>query len=233
MCSYPPRQLVRHSEWRRLALTRRGVAALEFALTVPALIFLLLGMYDLSSGWITSRRLTTAAFSVGQIATIRAVQPDSTNALSYDEAWKASTAAYAAMPQMAVSGAVYAVALSEIVFSADSSCPGGSCVATVKWSALLLGVGQKRACGTMTVAPDTSAPDPTQLPADAFQPNPILVVDVTYTFTPLFLQSIIGTIPMRWMSYFPSRSGKNSVFGGTLDQVIKYDDPNNPGAQCS
>ena len=41
--------LARHC-WHTVRGARRGVAALEFALPVPALVFLLFGMYDLSMG---------------------------------------------------------------------------------------------------------------------------------------------------------------------------------------
>ena len=205
----------------------RGVAAVEFALTAPVLILLMAGMYDLSSGWITWRRLATAAFSIGQIATIIAVQPDSTSLLTYNDAWRASTAIYAAMPQTLVAGASYGVTLSEVVFSTDSSCPANTyCVAKVSWSAGLVGPdATRRPCTRLNSVPDTAPSSLTTLPAAMFQSAPSLVVDVNYTFTPLFLQTLVGTIPMRFVQYFPSRSG-------TTNQFITYVNPNDPAAQC-
>ena len=223
----PPRRTLIHS--------RRGVAAMEFGLMAPVIVFLLAGMYDFSNGWITWRKLTSASYAVGQIATRLAVQPDSTNALGYTDAWRASTAAYAAMPQLRNPGAIYAVTLSEVVFSTNNGCTGGSyCVAKVTWSATLLGNGAPRPCVNLNSSPDTAAPSPITLAASAFPvapvlPAPIFIVDVTYTYTPLFLQTFIGTIPMRQTAYFPSRSGSVRSLS---DQIVTYSDPNNPGAQC-
>lgn len=200
---------------------------------VPALVFLMFGMYDLANGWITRSRLTTATFAIGQVATTLAAQQDGTNSLTQQNAYRSSTAALAAMPQLSVTGTNYSVTLSGVVFSANSDCPKGSCVAKVSWSATLLGVGQRRPCTNLTSVSDTAAPSLTTLSADAFQANPILVVDMTYTFTPLFLQSFIGTIPMRSVAYFSPRSGVNRLTtDGTSDLVFHYTDLNDPTVQC-
>jgi len=65
-----------------------------------------------------------------------------------------------------------------------------------------------------------SKPDPALLPQKAFlQAAPLLVVDVTRTFTPMFLGAFTGGVPLASSAYLPVRSG-------TVDQTIKYDDPN-------
>lgn len=137
------------------ASDQRGVAALEFALTAP-LLLLLMGMYDLANGWIAMQRLTAATRSVGQIATLLAVNADGSNSLSHDQAWRASTAIYAAMPELLAAGSVYGVAMSEVLFTSPPACAGTSCVANVAWSTLLLGVAPTRACGTLTATDDSA-----------------------------------------------------------------------------
>lgn len=73
---------------------------------------MLLSMYDITNGWLAWRRLTAAAQAVGQIATLLAVNADGTNSLTVDQAWRASTAVYASMPEMRVADARYGVTMS-------------------------------------------------------------------------------------------------------------------------
>ncbi len=201
---------------------RRGVAALEFALASPMLILMLLSMYDIANGWLAWRRLTAAAQSVGQIATMLAVNADGTNSLTFDQAWRSSTAVYASMPEMLVTGARYGVTLSQVLFTSTSACNGAICAAHVDWSKAMLGVAAPRPCGALSATADDAAPGPTVMPQSAFQAAPVLVADVTYDFKPLFLGGVVGPISMARSSYFPARSGSSN-------QVITYSGPN---AQC-
>lgn len=211
-------------------------------------------MYDLANGWMTWSRLTTATFAIGQIATTLAVQLDATNLLTRADAWRASTAILAALPQLDQSpnfnqlpqfnngASQYSVVLSEVVFSQNPAGPvslnGTAAPPTytgaVFWSAKILGTGAFRPCGKITSAGDANTPSLTTLPVDAFQANPILVVDTTYNFTPLFLQSFVGPIPMRWAAYLPSRSGTNnkSIVTGVSDMVIRYEDISGATQHC-
>ena len=191
----------------------------------PAMVLVLSGMYDLASAWITSRRITTAVYSVGQIATTLSPQPDNSNALSYTDAWRASTAAYAAMPQLLAPGAVYSVTLTQVVFGENTSCPKGTCEARVKWSKTFLGTGAARLCGVLNHVSDTTPASMATLPEDAFQAQPALLVDLSYTYNPLFLKTLIGPIPMHETAIFPVRIGNTNDL-----QTIKYVDA---GAQCS
>ena len=202
--------------------SRRGVVALEFAMMAPLLMVPLMFMYDAANGWMVWHRLTLAARSIAQISTLLAVNADGTNTLSHDQAWRASTAVYAAMPETLAAGATFGVVMSEVLFTSPDSCNGEACVANVGWSTTLLGSAPRRACGTLSVVPDSFPPSPAVLPQSVFQPAPILVVDVTYSFKPTLLGSLIGGIPMAWSAYLPVRSG-------TSDQTISYDDPK---AQC-
>lgn len=202
---------------------RRGVVALEFALMAPLLTIPLMFMYDAANGWMVWHRLTVATRSVAQISTLLAVNADGSNTLSHDQAWRASTAIYAAMPETLAAGATYGVVMSEVLFTSPDSCNGEACVANVAWSTTLLGSAPRRACNAPLYAiPDSSPPTPGGLPQSAFQPAPILVVDVTYSFKPTLLGGFIGGIPMAWSAYLPVRSG-------TSDQTISYEDSK---AQC-
>ncbi len=186
------------------------------------LILMLLSMYDIANGWLAWRRLTTAAQAVGQIATLLAVNADGTNTLTADQAWRASTAVYASMPETLATGARYGVTMSQVLFTTAPGCNGASCAAHVDWSHAVLGIAAPRPCGALSVIADDAAPGPTVMPQSSFQPAPILVVDVTYAFKPLFLGGVVGNIDMARSSYFPARSG-------TSNQLITYADP---VAQC-
>ena len=203
--------------------SRRGVVALEFAMMAPLLMVPLMFMYDAANGWMVWHRLTLAARSVAQISTLLAVNADGSNTLSHDQAWRASTAVYAALPETLVAGATYGVVMSEVLFTSPDKCNGVACVANVGWSTTILGSAPRRACGApLSAVPDSFPPSPGVLPQSAFQSAPMLVVDVTYSFKPTLLGSLIGGIPMAWSAYLPVRSG-------TSDQTISYEDSN---AQC-
>ena len=172
--------------------SRRGVAALEFAICAPVLIIMLLGMYDLARGWAASSKLTTSAFSIGQIATILAVQSDGTSVLNGTDAWRAATAINGSMPQTLAPGSSYAVSFSEVEFSTDNSCTTPAyCIAKVKWTVNMLpgnNATYERKCVQLNRDADTVPPDLSDLPLDVFTPSPILVVDVYYTYVPTFTQ---------------------------------------------
>lgn len=219
---------------------QRGVAALEFALTVPALVLLLFGMYDFANGWMTWSRLTSGTFAIGQIATTLAVQPDGTNSLSPLDATRASTAILASMPQLTTNGIDYGVVLSEVVFKAnppatnkDGTLAPPTYTGTVSWTVNTKGKGDLRPCARITAVGDNGVPSLMTLPQDAFQANPILVVDTTYSFTPLFLQGFIGPFQMRWAAYFPSRSGTNNTApDGLSDMFIRHKDDSGGTVYC-
>lgn len=217
-----------HCRWS-IGRSRRGVAALEFAICAPVLIVLLLGVYDLARGWTASSKLTTSAFSIGQIATILAVQSDGTSVLNGADAWRAATAINGSMPQTLAPGSSYAVSFSEVEFSTDNTCTMPTyCIAKVKWTVNMLpgnNTTYERKCVQLNRDADTVPPDLGDLPLDAFTASPILVVDVYYTYTPTFTQSIISPITMHWMAPYGARSGN---LQSRSDQFIHYVDAPNP-----
>ena len=185
----------------------------------PVLLLMMMSMYDITNGWLSLQRMTVAARSAAQIATLVGVNADGTNSLSNIQAWRASTAVYAAMPELlAVGPAAFGVTMTEVEFLTYDNCLQTSCVADVSWSTLLLGNAPTRLCGTLSAVANDAPPGRSVLPESAFQDAPLLVVDLTYQFTPLFLGGITGPISMARSAYLPVRSG-------VLDQSITYDDP--------
>jgi Flp pilus assembly protein TadG len=173
----------------RVALDRRGVAALEFALRAPALIVIMLSLYDVTSAVISWWQLSAAAGAIARIATNLAATNTNTNILTIEKATTASTAVFALMPTLATTpGSRYGVVISSVVMTPTTpGCTSGcTYVANTAWSLALQGSPSTRPCGTLSLVPDGQPASSTTLPADAFTPSPLVVVDVIYDFAPLF-----------------------------------------------
>ena len=59
---------------------------------------------------------------------------------------------------------------------------------------------------------DTATPSPSTLPDDIYSAAPLLVVDVTYTFQPLFFTFITGNVVMAQSSYLSPRMGLTTAW---------------------
>lgn len=195
---------------RAFAACRRAVAALEFAILAPFLLAATLGLYDLATAFITWRRITVATQSIVEIATASAANADNTNSLTEEQAWTASTALFALLPQLrSEPPTAYSVVVSAVVFRPkDKQCARRcSYVANTAWSRTVQGVGPQRSCGQLADAPNGADPGPTTLPIDVFGPASLLVVDVTYSFRPLFSGLVWGDLRISRAAYFPPRTG--------------------------
>ncbi len=213
---------------RRLPGGTRAVAALEFALVAPFLLTAALGLYDLANAALTMRRLTIAADAIAQIATAAAVNADNTNTLTREQAWAASTAPFALLPGLrAQPMGDYSVVLSAVVFRlADRSCTANcTYLAATAWSGTFQGIATQRQCGDLTAVADDLPPSPTTLPASAFGPASLLVVDMAYTFHPLFASVFTGDMRFTRSAYFPPRTG-------SFDKWVRYVSPPDQVVHC-
>ncbi len=191
---------------------QRGVAALEFALLAPVLIVIAMSLFDVTNAIIAWWQLAAAADAIGRIATTYAATQNNSNSLTTAQAATASTAVFAVMPALSTAPlSRYGVTLSSIVMAATSSnCTSGcTYVANTAWSVALQGIAAARPCGTLVAVADGAPPSVSTLPVDAFTAAPVLAVDVTYDFTPLFT-SLFGS-GLRFMetAYMPARTGGN------------------------
>jgi len=110
---------------------RRGSVALEAAITLPVLVTLFLGAFDLVGAVTAWRGARTSAIAIAEIATNIAVQDTTgSNVITSTQVWDASTAifAYFANLKLASNANPYAVTLSAVVFNSVASCSNGSCV---------------------------------------------------------------------------------------------------------
>ena len=196
--------------------SRAGVAGLEFALVSPILLVLFLGTIDLSDALLTARRMSLAAGSIAEIATTSSAQTQALNVLTDVQAWQATTAAFAFFPGWTakVSRQTFAITVSAVVFTATPADCTQNCAYTAKiiWSvANNLGVAKLRACGPITMVPNTSPTTYDTLPAGDFGATSLLVADVSYTFQPTFFSFLIGDIPMMHSAYMSPRINNETL----------------------
>lgn len=173
---------------------RRAVSAIEFAIWAPFMCFLFLGSMDIIRYIQATGRLTDVAGTMGQMLSV-----NTTGTVNYVDLQFFHDSAMITYPQVLVDAAQQnkswsndmAITITSITFTATPSGCTSSCtyVPRVVWS----NGTNKRPCTATnaTTAPitsmsDTSSPSATTLPADGFGPTSLLVVDVVYTFRPLF-----------------------------------------------
>jgi Flp pilus assembly protein TadG len=201
-----------------LLRSRSGITVIEFALTAPVMVMALSGMYDATTAYIALLRLNTAAQAIDEIATSMAAGSATTNTLNLTQATTAASAIYAYFPTtLQASTQPYSVVISSVVMADDSGCTSNCTLqAHVAWSGIYessAGAGTLRQCDSTpgqhvtTQVGNGASPSPTTLPASVYTTAPILVVDVTYTFKPMFYTFITGTIQMMQSAYFPARAG--------------------------
>ncbi len=212
----------------RAAADRRGAAALEFALLTPVLVMIVLSVTDVTEAVITWWRLSAAAGTIARIATTYAATPTNNNVLTVKQATTASTAVFAVVPALAAAPATgYGVAISSVVMTPTvPGCTSGcTYVATTAWSAALQGGAQTRLCGRLNAVPDGQPASLTALPLDAFTPAPLLVVDVTYDFAPLFTNLFGAGLRFMETAYLAPRTGDDTAW-------VRLTGPNAAPAQC-
>jgi Flp pilus assembly protein TadG len=219
---------VRLVRWLRRTGDHRALAALEFALVAPFLVTLVLSVYDVSNAAIAWIQLCGAARAIALIATASAATPSSTNVLSSTAAYTASTAIYALLPDLTTAAtSQFGVTLSSIAFTPTvATCTSGcTYVGNVAWSVALQGSAATRPCGHPAAVADSAAPSLTTLPTDAFSAAPLLVVDITYNFTPVFNVLFGSGLVLRQSAYMGTRVGTNANW-------VQYTGPNQAKVQC-
>ncbi|OIQ90324.1 TadE-like protein [mine drainage metagenome] len=163
---------------------RAGSVAVEFALVIPILIFLLTGLYQMWTLTVVNRELETVAASIGQMLT-----QSTTGSVSDDDLAFTASSTMVLFPGILSDAANkglswsddIGITISSVVFGQQAN---GSYQAQVAWSRGT----SKRPCGTaLSAAADDAAPSPTTLPQDLFGAGSLIVVDVVFAYTPSFV----------------------------------------------
>ena len=194
---------------------RRGLAGIEFAVTVPFIIILLCGVVDLSRAIIMARRLTVAAAATATIASTMAVQAATLSSLTGPQAWQASTAPFAYFPEWLSEPppGTFSITLSGVVFTPAAS----GYTAHVAWStANPAGVARLRACGALGLVADSTASSLTTLPADTAGLTSLIVADLSGVFAPVFTSVFLGPFTLQRSAYVSPRINNGVALIGSF-----------------
>lgn len=212
----------------RTAADERGVAGLEFALLAPALVIVMLSLYDVTNAVIAWWQISAAAGTIARITTNFAATTANTNVLVTTQATTASTAVFGVMPALTSAPASrYGVAISSVVMTPTVPGCTSNCtyVANTAWSMALQGTATPRPCGQLGSVADGVPSSSTTLPLGAFTSAPLIVVDVTYDFTPLFANLSWGNLRFMETAYLATRTGSDAEW-------VRLTGPQAALAQC-
>jgi len=190
-----------------------GVAAVEFAFIAPILLLLLLAGFDVGRFVLATQRVERVAGSVAQmLAETPASSPGSqvgyvsSNDLLFD--WNSAMFTFpdvlaAANAQNTNWWNMLNVQMSSINFVAT---PAG-CTTNCNYTAKVLWSLGARSCGS-SIQPvtDSTYYSPTTLPADIFGPRSMIVVDVTYAWTPSVGAAYLPSIPIVRSAFLSPRA---------------------------
>ena len=210
MLRYSPRRS-RHANLRSFCRDSLAISAVEFALILPIMMTLLFGSVEMSAGMKASRKLTLAADNVAEL-----LSQNGTGSVTYLDLQLARDSAMIVFPdvladaksqgidwtadmQISMSG----IAITPTVNGCTSSC---SYQAKVAWT----GGPNPRPCNVVLGTTGNSAAlAPGVLPLDLVNPPFLVVVDVAYSFRPLFGVALTGTFPLKRAAYYAPRTVSN------------------------
>jgi Flp pilus assembly protein TadG len=163
--------------WPRLTRDTRGVSAVEFALVLPLMIGLYLGLAEVSQGIGIDRKVTLTAHALGDLASQATTISDGQMSNILDAASAVMTP-YSATP--------LSVTVSAINIDASGN-------ATVGWSDTRGGTA--RACGSSITVPGALAVPNSQL----------ILSEAKYSYTPAIGYAITGTLTLSEKLYMSPR----------------------------
>jgi Flp pilus assembly protein TadG len=228
---------------RQAAVDRRGVAAVEFGLICPVMVILTIGVFDLSKAGILWEQTYAAARSIAESASTAALQPDGSTSLSQAQAQEALSIIFAEMPWLRagiatgpisagnVPGSTVSAVLTSVSYAPNVTSCTASCTYTaiVQWSKaysgynFITGTSVLRPCVTLTPVAPTAPSSLTTAPISALsaalkstnsnQPDPFLVADVSFKYTPLFFRYLLGPVTFKATAYWTTRSSGAGTSG--------------------
>jgi Flp pilus assembly protein TadG len=206
------------------ARSRRGVAAVEFALTLPFMILLMLGSIEVARLITFTRKIELVADTAVEMLS----QTPVGDVLADADLTFTQGSTVVIFPQIlqdaANKGEVWSsdiqITMSSVQFTQTStSCTTltPTCYnATVVWTS----GPNKRPCKTnLGAVADTATPTQATLPTDLYGPGSIVVVDIVYTYTPLFVQKLFGSIKISRSAFLAPRYVPLVTYSGSTGTV--------------
>lgn len=172
---------------RRWWANARGVAAVEFAFTVPILLIIYLAGFGLSQAMATYRKVSDTTVELANVAT----QYTTMGATDVTSVMNASAQVMAPYPTQNLT-----IVLSEITTDASNN-------ATVTWSQAFNGATP------LTVGAPASLPTGLASPSTSY-----LLVQTTYLYTPIVGSHFMGSIPMTDQIYMQPRASSSIPYTG-------------------
>ena len=196
-------RMLRVSFWTQTT----GISAIEFALCAPIFIMLLLAGTDALRYTLATDQVEVVASTVGEL-----IAENDSSTVNYMDLQFHHDSAMLTFPRLLSDsfaqnqawGTTISISMASVDFGPKQSGCGSGCVYTPKmaWA----GGNNPRSCLVpMTPADDSSAPSPTTLPAHIYGPGSSIVVDVAYTFKPLFQSVFFVGLTIRRSYYVAPR----------------------------
>lgn len=209
----------------REALGEGGSATIEFAVIAPVMFLLAIAVLDITKAMILYQQVYNTAHVVAVTASSMAIQPDKSTSLTTTQAQQAMSAIFTEIPwiRSGVETGKKSVTLTSVSFVlSDPTCVPTSTtpcayIPEVAWSVAYFdpptrypgGVNTftnvTRPCGSQTqLAPTARVPgDLKSLPTvNVVNPDPIVVVDVHYQYTPLFYSYIFSVFTTEYVDFW-------------------------------
>ncbi len=219
---------------RRLSSFRKdssAVAAIEFALLAPVLVFFMLVEFDVYRYVMTTQRLEYVAESVAEMFASATASPMATipgNGVVADSDINFyMNSALFVYPEILTSPAVMQGASWYIAMEVDTAAiamiqyfPGVYTPTTI-WHGANQSAGNTRQCNTIySIVSNSSVPTPSTLPSGVVGPNAIIVVDVRTTFQPTFGASYMPTISIVRSVFMSPRNVPFVEYHGTGSSAV-------------
>ncbi len=195
---------------------RGGTAAVEFAMILPLMVLMYIGVVDVSRGVIASRKLNALSRTISDLVS----QQPTSQTTPIATLSTIFTAASAIMQPYGTSGLTMTVSAVDVKAKGNGTC----CDALVRWT--YTQGGTKRQCSTaLTQVPNGTAPTSLNIPAAIITANQaagyaytsgqvsyVIISDVTYTYLPIFSQAASWfSSGMRKTSFMVPRSSSGAV----------------------
>jgi hypothetical protein len=211
--------------FRAFAHDTVGIAATEFAVMMPFVVFAFLGEFDMYRYALATQRLEVVAESVAQmVASAGASTSATTTGDGVVADWDINfyeNSAFFLYPDILTSPAVqqgtaWQLAL-EVDLAAIKMTPQGSTyVPKTVWHGTVGNGANNRQCNTTYVIDaDSSVPAANALPSDVIGPNSLIVVDVRTTFQPTFGSAFLSPISIIRSVYMTPRNVPFVEYQGT------------------
>ena len=161
--------------YRRYRNEDNGIAAIEFALILPVMLLLMMGLYDLGNALIVNQKMTAAAHMIGDLIS-RETEVDTATMNDIIGGGRLAIAPYDDIP--------FGYDITSVEFDADEN-------PEVLWR-----VADNMTSNSVNIN-STAGLSP--------EGEGVVIVTVAYEYAPMFAEAVLGTIEMRETSFLRGR----------------------------